>query len=118
MTEKNMYRILAISSICLLLTGSGGCSVFGPRAAADTPAATEKTAFYLCGGCHGPENVRVNFMSPKIIGQKQAYLAEKLRDYRDHQRSNSYMNGVSANLTDQDIDNLAAYYANYVQSHH
>ena len=54
-------------------------------------------------------------MSPKIIGQKKAYLSAKLRDFRDMKRINPYMNGVVAGLTDQDIDNLAAYYSNYGQ---
>jgi cytochrome c553 len=54
-------------------------------------------------------------MSPKIIGQKKAYLAAKLRDFRELKRVNPYMNGVVAELTNQDIDNLAAYYANYGQ---
>jgi cytochrome c553 len=54
-------------------------------------------------------------MSPKIIGQKKAYLAAKLRNFRDMKRINPYMNGVVAGLTDQEIDNLSAYYSNYRQ---
>jgi cytochrome c553 len=52
-------------------------------------------------------------MSPKIIGQKKIYLAAKLRDFRDSKRINPYMNGVVAELTDQDIANLSAYYSDY-----
>lgn len=90
-----------------------GCSIFEKENAADTMAATEQTAYYTCDGCHGPNNIRVESMSPKIIGQKKVYLAAKLRDFRDMKRINPYMNGVVAKLTDQDIDNLAAYYSNY-----
>lgn len=113
MTKITMYRTLPTSLLCLLLTGMTGCSIYGAKSAAQTPAAAEKTAYYLCGGCHGPEYVRVNFMSPKIIGQKQSYLAEKLRDYRDNKRIDPFMNGVSADLSDQEIESLAAYYANF-----
>ena len=83
------------------------------KPAAATPAQTAHTAFTTCDGCHGPNNIRVEFMSPKIIGQKKAYLVEKLREFRDLKRINLYMNGVVERLTNLDIDNLAAYYANY-----
>ena len=97
----------SVFALCL-----SGCSIFEKKPAADTLAAAEQTAYYTCDGCHGPKNIRVEFMSPKIIGQKEAYLAAKLRDFRDMKRINPYMNGVVAGLTDQDIDNLAAHYSN------
>jgi cytochrome c553 len=104
--------ICGLSAFTLCLHG---CSIIEKKPVADTFAATERTAYYTCDGCHGPKNVRVEFMSPKIIGQKKVYLAAKLRDFRDMKRINPYMNGVVAGLTDQDIDNLAAYYSNYEQ---
>lgn len=93
-----------------------GCTLLEKRQAAETPAETAQTAYYTCGGCHGPKHVRVDFMSPKIIGQKKAYLAEQLRDFRDRKRMNPYMNGVVEGLTDREIANLAAYYAGYEQN--
>ena len=101
---------LSLFTLCL-----PGCSIFEKKSAANTPAATAQTAYYTCDGCHGPKNVRVEFMSPKIIGQKKIYLAAKLRDFRDMKRINPYMNGVVVGLSDQDIDNLATYYSNYGQ---
>ena len=107
------FIICGLSVLALCLTG---CSTLEKKSAADTPAAAAQTAYYTCDGCHGPKNVRVEFMSPKIIGQKKAYLAAKLRDFRELKRINPYMNGVVSKLTDQDIDNLAAYYSNYEQA--
>jgi cytochrome c553 len=99
---------LIICGLCLLILCLPGCSIFEKKSAA-------QTAYYTCDGCHGPKNVRVEFMSPKIIGQKKIYLAAKLRDFRDMKRINPYMNGVVGGLSDQDIDNLADYYSNFGQ---
>ena len=110
-----MLRLLIICGFSIFALCLPGCSIFDKKPAADTPVAAAETAYYSCDGCHGPKHIRVDFMSPKIIGQKQAYLAAKLRDFRDLKRVNPYMNGVVAELSDQDIDHLAAYYANYGQ---
>ncbi len=115
MENTKMYRSLIICGLSVCALWLHGCSIIENKPAADTSAATEHTAYYTCDGCHGPKNVRVEFMSPKIIGQKKVYLAAKLRDFRDMKRINPYMNGVVAGLTDQDIENLAAYYSSYGQ---
>jgi len=76
----------------------------------DTPV--EDTAYYLCGGCHGQENVRVDYMPPNIIGQKKGYLAKQLKAYRDQKRTHPNMNGALEAFSDKNIDDLASYYAN------
>ena len=113
MEKTIMLRTLIVCGLSVIALGLPGCSILENKPAADTPAAAERTAYYTCDGCHGPKDVRVEFMSPKIIGQKKVYLAAKLRDFRSMKRINPYMNGVVAEMTDQDIANLAAYYSNY-----
>jgi len=108
-----MIRFLIVALLTVSLVGFSGCSLFEKQAAADTPAAAERTAYYLCGGCHGPANIRVETMTPNLFGQKRGYLAVKLRDYRDKQRVNPFMNGIAEGLNDQDIENLAAYFSSY-----
>jgi cytochrome c553 len=115
MEKTKMLRLLIVNGLIVFVLWLPGCSIIEKKPTADTLAATGQTAYYTCDGCHGPKNARVEFMSPKIIGQKKVYLAAKLRDFRDMKRINPYMNGVVVGLTDQDIDNLAAYYANYGQ---
>jgi cytochrome c553 len=110
-----LCRALIACGLGVSALGLPGCSILENKPAADTPAAAAETAFYTCDACHGEKNVRVEFMSPKIIGQKKVYLAAKLHDFRDMKRINPYMNGVVAKLTDQDIANLADYYSNYGQ---
>ncbi len=112
-----MLRTLMLLSYGFLALVITSCSVFEKKPAANNLAAAQQTAFYTCDSCHGPNNIRVDAMSPKIIGQKQTFLVERLRDYRDLKRINPYMNGVVSKMTNQDIDNLATYYSNYKQQH-
>ena len=116
MKKTKMLHPLMIYGLLISVFWLQGCSIIEKKTAAGTPTETVETAYYTCGGCHGPKNVRVDFISPKIISQKKVYLAAKLRDFRDMKRINPYMNGVVAGLTDQEIDNLSAYYSNYRQS--
>ncbi len=103
MTSIRFYRI---SSLLLLALALPACALLDKK-----PTATADTAYYVCGGCHGPANIRVDLMPPNIIGQKQTYLANKLRDYRSKTRIAPFMNGVTAKLSDAEIDDLAAYFA-------
>jgi cytochrome c553 len=48
---------------------------------------------------------------PNLAGQKEQYLAESLKAYRDGTRKNMIMAPMAAGLSDDDIKNLAAYYA-------
>ena len=102
------FRVIGVSTVLL-----AGCSIFANKSVTETPESTEQFAYYTCGGCHGPQDVRVEFMTPNIIGQKKGYLAIKLREFRDMKRIHPSMNGVVSKLTDQDINNLANYYSNY-----
>ena len=48
---------------------------------------------------------------PKIAGQSAAYIESSLKAYRDGSRNHGTMNANAANLSDQDIANIAAYIA-------
>lgn len=48
---------------------------------------------------------------PKLGGQHAAYIAKALQDYRSGNRSHPTMRAIAAGLSDQDIADLAAYYA-------
>ena len=65
----------------------------------------------LCAACHGPAGVSVNPLWPNLAGQQQMYLARQIRLYRDGERVDITMQPFVQNLTDQDIEDLAAYYA-------
>ena len=69
----------------------------------------------MCQGCHGIEGWRTAFPEvyrvPRIGGQHEAYLVKALQQYRSGERSHPSMRGIAATLSDQDIADLAAYYA-------
>ena len=112
----NIHHYLIIGAVYFCVLMFEGCSTLKNQPESDALVArAARSAYYTCDGCHGPENVRVEFMSPKIIGQKQNYLAAKLQDFRDGKRKNPFMNGVVTQMSDQEIDALAAYYSHYGQ---
>ena len=69
----------------------------------------------MCQGCHGisgwrtayPEVYRV----PKIAGQHSAYLVKALQEYKNGDRTHPSMRAIAASLSDADMANIAAYYA-------
>ena len=73
-----------------------------------------KIKSYTCTGCHGIpgyKNVYPTFHVPKIGGQNEAYLEAALKAYRAGERQHSTMQLQSESLSDQDIADIAAYFA-------
>jgi cytochrome c553 len=83
------------------------------QAEGDAAAGKEKTA--MCAGCHGiagyhtayPETYSV----PKIGGQNAGYIVSALKAYKSGERNHPSMKAIAASLSDQDMADLAAYYA-------
>jgi cytochrome c553 len=81
----------------------------GAKAAGD--AAAGKILAKNCAGCHGETGVSSNPAWPNFAGQKPGYLVNVLKAFRAGLRKDPMMAGVSRGLSDTDIANLAAYYA-------
>ena len=67
---------------------------------------------YSCLGCHGIEGYRNAYPSyrvPKLGGQKAAYLVIALRGYRAGTRKHPTMSAQASSLSDQQIEDVAAY---------
>ena len=77
--------------------------------AADAAAGQAKSA--LCAACHGPAGNSTNPLWPNLAGQKEQYLAKQIKAFRDGTRKDATMAPMVAALSDDDIANLAAYYA-------
>ena len=75
----------------------------------DADAGREKAA--LCSACHGPNGISANPLWPNLAGQHEAYLAKQIRDFRDGVREDISMQPFVEQLSDQDIADLAAFYA-------
>jgi len=78
-------------------------------AAGDPEAGQAKSA--VCAACHGADGNSAVSVWPKIAGQHAEYIARQTRMVRDQQRNVAQMYPMVMNLSDQDIDDLAAYYA-------
>ena len=83
------------------------------RAEGDAAAGKQKNA--MCQGCHGIEGFRMAYPEvysvPMLGGQSAAYIVAALKAYRDGGRSNQTMKAIAADLSDEDMSDLAAYYS-------
>lgn len=65
-----------------------------------------------CAACHGPTgNESVDPTYPRLAAQHEDYLAKALRDYKTGARTNAIMAGFAATLSEEDILDLAAFFA-------
>ena len=104
---------------------SWSAALFAVAAAAAGPALGQDTVagnpvagaqkVRMCQGCHGIEGWRTAFPEvysvPRIAGQHEAYLVKALHEYKDGERSHPSMRAIAASLSDKDIADVAAYYA-------
>ncbi len=65
----------------------------------------------MCFACHGPDGNSVSPVFPRLAGQNAVYIAEQLRLFRGGIRQNPMMTAMAAGLSDEDIDNLAVFFA-------
>jgi cytochrome c553 len=64
-----------------------------------------------CAACHGADGNSPSPAFPKIAGQHAKYTYQQLQAYKSGARNNALMAGIAAGLSDQDMANLAAYFA-------
>ena len=91
-----------------------GLLVAAPAATAEGDVEAGEWKAIPCMGCHGIEgyaNVYPTYRVPKIGGQHPAYLIEALKAYRAGTRAHKTMRAQAASLSDQDMMDIAAYFA-------
>jgi cytochrome c553 len=98
---------------CLtLLAVASSASAQTPAAAPGPNAGAGKDrAQAVCSACHGINGVSVSDTIPNLAGQKSAYLASQLRQLKDGTRKNAVMGAIAAQLSADDIANVAAFYS-------
>jgi cytochrome c553 len=109
----NRPHKLVVALVAALATG--GVAAQGGAPSGDAAKGRDKVA--MCQGCHGIDGWRTAFPEvysvPKIAGQHAAYLVSALKDYKSGNRTHPSMRAIAASLSDQDMANLAAYYAQF-----
>ncbi|HEX7371038.1 MAG TPA: cytochrome c [Rhodanobacteraceae bacterium] len=89
-----------------------GFVCFASTAFAKGDAAKGKLEVYSCHGCHGIpgyESVYPEYHVPRIAGQNEQYIIDALHDYKSGARHYPTMNAQANSLTEQQIENIAAY---------
>lgn len=82
----------------------------GGAIAGGDPAAGQKKS-EVCAGCHGPDGNSTVGANPRLAGQYESYLYQALTQYKNGQRESILMANMVANLSDQDMKDLAAWFA-------
>jgi len=76
-------------------------------------------AAQVCAACHGPDGNKPSAPDqPILAGQHYDYLVRALTDYKIGRRNNPIMKGFAAQLSKQDIEDLAAWFASQKSNLH
>jgi cytochrome c553 len=106
-----MSRSLLKALVSSLAVAMAGLIIAAPASAAGDPV-RGKALGYTCLGCHGIDtykNVYPTYSVPKLRGQHAEYLVAALKEYRDSERGHATMHAHASTLSDQDMQDVAAY---------
>ena len=96
----------AAAAIALLM-----CSQVLANALVDGSYDDGKTKAVRCFACHGPDGNSVNPQWPSIAGQHAPYIVRQLEAFQNGERTNILMSSQAMTLTDQDIKDVAVFFA-------
>lgn len=86
-----------------------GLVAAGAAHAGNPEAGKEKSR--TCAACHGPDGNSATGDFPRLAGQHYDYLVKTLHEYKVGKRKNAIMAPQVANLSQRDMEDLAAYYS-------
>lgn len=99
MKTMKIALIMMFSSIAFSSAADSGDPVNG------------QTLSSTCAACHGADGNSPGGQWPKLAGQHASYIVKQLQDYKSGARENAIMSGMAAALSEQDMQDLAAYYS-------
>ena len=101
-----MRPLQILAAACL------GLAALGANAAGDAAAGRNKV--FQCQGCHGIPGWKTAFPEvyqvPRLGGQNAPYIVAALKSYKTGERDFATMRAIAASLSDQDMEDIAAYY--------
>jgi len=104
---------MLVAALLASLLAAGHATAQATQFAGDPAKGRGKTQ--LCSGCHGIDGWRTAYPEvytvPRLGTQHEAYLLKALQEYKNGDRSHPSMRAIAASLSDQDMADLAAYYA-------
>lgn len=109
-----LFRRTAQVAVLSAALGASGAVLANEPIKGDIESGRQQNS--MCIGCHGIPGYKASFPEvysvPMIAGQNEQYIIVALRAYANGERSHPTMNAISASLSEQDMADLAAYYAN------
>ena len=99
-----MKKVIGLSAL-----GLAAALSVSSASAADIAKGKQLSA--TCASCHGANGISHSPLWPNLAGQKAAYLEKQLKDFRGDVRKDPMMSMMAKPLSDEDITNLAAYFA-------
>ena len=100
-----------MKTVSLIVAGLLCAGFSAPALSGDATAGAK--AAQSCLMCHGENGLSTMAGTPSLAGQQEIYLARQLRQFRDGKRHNEVMNVIAKPLSDADIDNVSAYFAQF-----
>ena len=102
-------------AVVLLGSVTGCANLQRSRDTANPNVSGETLALQVCSNCHGATGNSISPNFPNLAAQQQAYIAAQLHEFKGHSREDpegfEYMWGLSHNLTDKQIQELATHFA-------
>ncbi len=105
-----------LSKVLTLVSVLGLVVSLSSTVLADGDPEAGKTKSATCAACHGVDGNSVNPEFPKIAGQVPGYIAKELAAFKDGSRPGPVMGGLVLGLSEQDMQDLDAYYAQFEQT--
>ena len=107
-----MMRTLNAIGICLMLAVPAAQAADPAKAAAKPDLAKgQATSTNVCAACHASDGSRGSPANPILQGQHPEYLVKQLTEFKSGKRANAIMMGMAATLSEDDMKNVAAFYA-------
>ncbi len=97
--------------VCCFVIGVSASVLVPGLARADGDAVVGRKKAIQCQACHGLDGIAKIPEASNLAGQTDVYLVSALHAYKSGERKNDMMSSIAPTLSDQDIDNLAAYYS-------
>ena len=98
--KKSLIAVLALAATAAAL-----------QVYADGNADAGKGKAAVCGACHGSDGNSTSAQFPKLASQNASYIQAQLSNFKSGKRQNPIMSAQAANLSEQDMQDLAAYFS-------
>jgi cytochrome c553 len=100
---------LPVIALLVVLTATSSAQAQAPRQG--DAAKGRSIAETVCAACHGVDGNSPMPVNPSLAGQHASYLYKQLADFKAGRRKNAAMSAMVANLSNDDLRNLSAYFA-------